>query len=202
MTRATVNTGTGTTDSRTIKQYGENRKRREEPAEQSKKTDKVSISVPPQIITETGEQKSISIKRIKPLPETTFCGWTHHQTKGEVIWDPKGCDLTVTKKEDEWLLTLNKIEHVEGEEFIVEIARTRLTEGSSVTVIRIGPTPIPEQEEPVTTRTTTTTVAAVTKTTVVTTRLMSTALTKQSTVPTKKPEASGSGGFLLTFGTF
>ncbi|XP_052364607.1 uncharacterized protein LOC118384382 [Oncorhynchus keta] len=152
--------------------------------------------------TETGEQKSISIKRIKPLPETTFCGWTHHQTKGEVIWDPKGCGLTVTKKEDEWLLTLNKIEHVEGEEFIVEIARTRLTEGSSVTVIRIGPTPIPEQEEPVTTRTMTTTVAAVTKTTVVTTRLMSTALTKQSTVPTKKPKASGSGGFLLTFGTF
>lgn len=74
--------------------YGGSRKRRMESAEQSKKTDKVRIYVPPQCITEAGELKSISIIRIKPLSEIALCGWTHHQTKGEVVWDPKGCDLT------------------------------------------------------------------------------------------------------------
>ena len=98
------------------------------------------------------------------------------------------------------MLTLNQIEPVEGEELIVEITR-RLTEGSSTSVIRIGPTPIPKQEEPVVARTTTTVEAAV-KTTVATTKITSTALTKQSTVPTKKPEASEPGGFFTDIWNF
>lgn len=110
-----VNIGEDTTDSRAIKQHDRGRQKREEPAEQSGRTNKVSILVPPQILTETEEQRSVAVYRIKPLPEIAFCGWTHHQMKGEVIWDPKGCDLTITKEEDEWVLTMNTIEPIEGE---------------------------------------------------------------------------------------
>ncbi|XP_055725113.1 uncharacterized protein LOC129815371 [Salvelinus fontinalis] len=203
ITEVTVNASIETTDSLTIKKYGVSRKRREESVEQSKKTDKVRISVPPQLITEAGELKSISIIRTKPLPEIALCGWTHHQTKGEVIRDPKGCDLTLIQEKDEWVLIMNKIEPLEGEEHIVEITRTTVTEGSSSTVIRIDPTPAPEQEEPVTTRTTTTTmVEAAVKTTVATTKITSTALTKQSTVPTKKPETSEPEGFFTDIWNF
>ena len=96
---------------------------------------------------------------------------------------------------------MNQIEPVEGEELIVEITRTRLTEGSSTSVIRIGPTPTPKQEEPVVARKTTTVEAAV-KTTVATTKITSTALTKQSNVPTKKPKASEPGGFFTDIWNF
>ena len=90
------------------------------------------------------------------------------------------------------MLIVNKIEPVDGEEHIFEITRTTVTEGSGTTVIKIDPTPAPEQEEPVTTRTTM--VAAAVKTTGSTTKITSTALTKQSTVPTKKPKTSEPGG--------
>ena len=75
-----------------------------------------------------------------------------------------------------------------------------MTEGSSSSVIRIGLTPIPKQEEPVVARTTT--VEAAVKTTVATTMITSTALTKQSTVPTKKPKASEPGGFFTDIWNF
>lgn len=171
-----------------------NRKKREEPAEQPGRTNKVSIPVPPQIITETGEQRSVTIYRVKPLPDVAYCGWTHHQTKGEVIWDPKGCDLTIIKEENEWVLSINNIEPVEGEEFIVELARTGLTEGSSSTTMKIEFTPAPNLEVLTTTRTTTTVAAAV-HTTVVTTRVPTTTLGEKSTIPTTKPKASETAGF-------
>ena len=33
--------------------------------------------------------KSFSIRRSKPLPEITLCGWTHHPMMGEAISDSK-----------------------------------------------------------------------------------------------------------------
>ena len=108
---------------------------------------KVSISV----------QRSLSIRRIRSPPEIALCGWTHHQTLGEVVWDLKGCNLTITKGEDTWLITMDKHDQEEGEEYIVEMVSTKWTEGNSVNIIRIGPTLAPGQERTVTTVTATVT---------------------------------------------
>ncbi|XP_036826014.1 uncharacterized protein LOC110489625 isoform X3 [Oncorhynchus mykiss] len=195
-----------TMHSHMTKMNDKNRKRREEPVEQGEKTgrlDRFKFSVPPQLLTEPGEQRTVSVWKKKPLPEEPLCGWTHHMIKGEVIWDPKGCDLILTKYEEGWEFIMNKITPAEGEEFEIEIARTGLTEGNSYKHVKLGPTPAPEQEQLVTTKVTTTTIAAAVTTTVAaavtttatTTKMTSTALAKQTTVTIKTPVTPEPKGF-------
>nr|XP_029536203.1 uncharacterized protein LOC115141463 [Oncorhynchus nerka]XP_029536204.1 uncharacterized protein LOC115141463 [Oncorhynchus nerka] len=182
----------------TIKINDKNRKRREEPVERDEKTgffDRFKFNVPPQILTEPGEQRTVSVWKKKPLPEEPLCGWTHHITKGEVVWDPKGCDLTLIKYEEGWEFIMNEITPAEGEEFVIEIARTGLSEGNSYKYVKLGPTPAPEQKQLVTTKAMTTMVAAAVTTTATTTKMTSTALTKQTTVTTKTPDTSEPKGF-------
>jgi hypothetical protein len=69
---------------------------------------------------------------------------------GEVVWDSKGCNLTITKGEDTWLITMYKHDQEEGEEHIVEMVSTKWTEENSVNIIRIGPTLAPGLKRTVT----------------------------------------------------
>lgn len=147
----------------TIKINDKSRKRREEPVERGKKTgpvDRFKFHVPPQLLTELGEQRTGYVWKKKPVPEEPLCGWTRHITKGEAVWDPKGCDLTLTKYVEHWEFIMNKITLAEGGEFEIEIARIGLSEGNSYEYVKLGPMPAPEQKLLVTTKVMTTMVAA------------------------------------------
>jgi hypothetical protein len=104
----------------TIKINDKSRKRREEPVKRGKKTgpvDRFKFHVPPHLLTEPGEQRTVSVWKKKSVPEEPLCGWKRHIRKGEAVWDLKGCDLTLTKCVEGWEFIMNKITPAEGEEF-------------------------------------------------------------------------------------
>lgn len=100
---------------------------------------RISIPIPSQIITYAEVQRSLSIRRIRPLPKIALCGWTHHQMLGEAICDSEGCNIEINKGEVNWLITMDKRVQKEGEEYIIEIVSTKWSEGNSVTIIQLDP---------------------------------------------------------------